>query len=156
MPNVPSPPDDPEGLRGSVTLSLSTRLADVAMAGTAVKAICTAAGLDEEGAGGMELAVVELLNNIVIHGHAKADGFKMQVEVDAQGEVVRLRIHDVGAPVPQSALTRTFGFDPADIEALPESGMGLMLVRASVDELDYRAGPDGNIMTLTKYLRPRA
>jgi serine/threonine-protein kinase RsbW len=150
-----SKPGDDAGLRGAITLSLPSRLPEVGLAGTAVRAICAGAGLDEEGAHGMELAVVELLNNIIIHGHARAEGFIIQVEVDAGAEVVRVRIRDFGAPVPDAALIQDFAFDPADMGALPESGMGLMLVRASVDELDYRAGPDGNTMTLTKRIGRR-
>jgi serine/threonine-protein kinase RsbW len=36
-----------------------------------------------------------------------------------------------------------------DFESLPESGMGLYIIRAFVDEMDYSPGPP-NVLTLTK------
>ena len=144
---MPSERCDPE------ELTLDSRLAEVARVGQAVRDFCARAGLGGEAAADLDLAVTEALNNVIVHGHRGEAGHPVRVGVRAVGEGVEVRISDRGTPIPAAALDRAReerDFDPADLDGLPESGMGLMLVHRSVDRMEYEAGADGNRMVLVK------
>ena len=88
-------------------------------------------------------AVGEAYNNIVLHGYAgrEPDPIRLQIEICA--EWMRIVINDTG-----------ISFDPAlvtspDLEALPESGLGIFIMRSMVDEVTYVAGRP-NTLTLVK------
>lgn len=154
MPHAPSRPE-PVRARGALSLAVDSRLCDVALAGPAVRAASESAGLSADAASDLELALVELLNNIVVHGHAGQAGHLTHVEISVLADAVRIRIRDSGRPIPAAVLATASAapepIDPADLAALPESGMGLRLVRSCVDELAYEARSGGNVTTLGKY-----
>jgi len=90
-------------------------------------------------------AVGEAYNNIVLHGYAGRRVGPVQVEIENGSECVRVVIKDTGA-----------SFDPSqaaspDLAALPESGLGIFVMRSMVDELSYVAGSP-NVLTLVKRL----
>jgi serine/threonine-protein kinase RsbW len=88
-------------------------------------------------------AVGEAYNNIVLHGYGGSRAGQVQVAIENGYECVRVVIKDTGA-----------SFDPAqaacpDLTALPESGLGIFVMRSMVDELSYVAGSP-NVLTLVK------
>jgi serine/threonine-protein kinase RsbW len=89
----------------------------------------------------------EAFNNIVLHGYKDmAVPGRIQVDVRWNDEHIAVRLTDDGAT-----------FDPdlvpaPDLKALPESGMGLYIVRAFVDALEYEPGPP-NTLLLSKRFR---
>lgn len=103
----------------------------------------------------LELALVELVTNIVEHGHAGEAGHPIHLLLFQEDGIARIEIHDRGRPVPPEAFAGSadaFAFDPEDIDGLPTGGMGLALVYAMVDHLDYRQEGDGNVTTIVKGL----
>jgi serine/threonine-protein kinase RsbW len=54
-----------------------------------------------------------------------------------------LRLIDTGQP---NALS---GVRPPDLEALPESGMGVFMIQSLVDDVNYKCGPP-NVLSLIK------
>jgi serine/threonine-protein kinase RsbW len=119
-----------------------------------VSAACKLAGLAGRGVGrdfGADVlsAVGEAYNNIVLHGYAGRKPGSVQMKIRSCPECVQVEIKDTGA-----------SFDPAqasppDLSALPESGIGVFLMRAMVDEVFYVAGCP-NVLTLVKHLDNRA
>ncbi len=90
-------------------------------------------------------AVGEAYNNIVLHGYAGRKPGSVQMKFQNCSRHVRVEIRDTGA-----------SFDPnqapdPDLEALPESGLGIFLMRSMVDEVSYVAGSP-NVLTLVKRL----
>jgi serine/threonine-protein kinase RsbW len=90
-------------------------------------------------------AVGEAYNNIVLHGYAGRKPGSIQMKICNCSKCVRVEIRDTGA-----------SFDPAeaptpDLDALPESGVGIFLMRSMVDEVSYVAGCP-NVLTLVKHL----
>lgn len=88
-------------------------------------------------------AVGEAYNNIVLHGYAEGRAGPVQLEIENGCQCVRVIIKDTGT-----------SFDPAqaecpDLAALPESGLGIFVMRSMVDELSYVAGSP-NVLTLIK------
>ena len=88
-------------------------------------------------------AVGEAYNNIVLHGYAGRTPGPFQMKIRNCSRCVRVEIRDMGA-----------SFDPAeapapDLASLPESGIGIFLMRSMVDEVFYVAGCP-NVLTLVK------
>jgi serine/threonine-protein kinase RsbW len=100
---------------------------------------------------GLELAIEEAACNAIVHGYQGRTGWlEVEVQRDEDAAVVRLRD---GAPP----------FDPTHVlapdltlplEERPLGGLGVYLIRQSVDEMVHRVTPDGgNELTLRKRLR---
>ena len=97
----------------------------------------------------IELSIAEALNNIIKHSYKGNDennidifmlfeDGKFSVELTDFGESRK----NVGKPVLE--------FDPADIDSLPEGGMGLFIIEQLMDENFYTVDGNKNIFTLVK------
>jgi len=118
----------------------------------------------------IEISVVEAASNIMRHGFGSSSGSNACDIATAGGTsnahaaliVVTLRcfetwlsvdLLDTGRPAPDglfSVDTPVFGFDPDDLANLPEGGMGVAIIRASVDLLEYRRRLGVNRLRLIK------
>ena len=90
-------------------------------------------------------AVGEAYNNIALHGYAGCEPGSIKMEIEKGSDWIRVVLEDTGA-----------SFDPAqarppDLDALPESGLGVFIMQSFVDEVTYVPGPP-NILTLFKRL----
>lgn len=91
----------------------------------------------------MVTAFGEAFNNIVIHGYrGRADG-TLEVEAEMTADRMVLRLIDTGHHVDFDDV------EPPDLDSMPESGMGVFMIHALVDDVQYRGGPP-NVLTLTK------
>lgn len=110
--------------------------------------------LSEEQRYAVELGVAEVLTNIVLHGYAGRDNESITVLWRVQAACLRVDILDNGLPIPQDFLMRsvenTLNFDSSDIGNLPESGLGLVLINAGFDVVNYRCSRGMNCMCLKK------
>lgn len=94
----------------------------------------------------MVSAVSEIFNNIAIHSYGDGSG-EVTLEMELAGEQLSVQISDHGT-----------AFDPSsvpspELEKLPESGMGIHIASACVDEIDYTPGPP-NVWRMRKALSP--
>lgn len=104
-------------------------------------------GADRDFRNEMVTAFGEAFNNIVIHGYrGRVDGM-LDVEAEAEPNQFTLRLMDTGREV-------DFG-DVAvpDLTSMPESGMGVYMMHALVDEVVYRGGSP-NVLSLIKRKTP--
>ncbi len=83
------------------------------------------------------LAFEELVVNVIRHaGIRPAPGDEIVcATVDVDPDAVRLRIEDRGPAFDPTAFTEPAA--PVSIETAPIGGLGILLVRRSVDRLDY-------------------
>jgi serine/threonine-protein kinase RsbW len=90
-------------------------------------------------------AVGEAFNNIAIHGyHDRARGL-VDIRVAARDDRVTIEMRDYGHSFdPRTAV-------PPDLDAMPESGMGVFIMSRFVDEVSYRPGCP-NLLRLVKHL----
>jgi serine/threonine-protein kinase RsbW len=67
---------------------------------------------------------------------------------------VVVEIDDTGLSLPAETLDKAdgsvFEFNPLDIGALPEGGMGLALIKASFDSVHYQSADGTNRLTLIR------
>lgn len=113
------------------------------------------------------LATAELVANVVEHGGAalpQPPRIVFEVDVRADGAAVRGRMVDDGAAPPDDAAAGPPGGDPdplaavaedddAALDALAESGRGLVAVRSAVDELGHERREGRNVWVYV--VRPR-
>ena len=114
------------------------------------------AELGAEGAGDVELALVEAATNVVRHGYGP-EGGPIRIEASEIPNGVVVRISDWGRPIPGEALASAglsrFDFDPANLFEIPEGGMGLSLIASIMDEVTYRSDEGQNVLTLLRRAR---
>ena len=119
----------------------------------AVSEACRIAQHDEwEGTSLEEQAVSalgEAFNNVVLHSYAGRPAGDVVVEITWTRNEIVMQITDDG-----------LSFDPTqvelpDLDALPEGGMGLFIIRSFMDEVDYQAGPP-NVLRMVKRRAIRA
>jgi serine/threonine-protein kinase RsbW len=92
-------------------------------------------------------AFSEALNNVILHAYGSKGGGELEIEIEPSDDRVTIRLMDYGKP-----------FDPAsvpdpDLDALPESGIGVFIMRSFMDDISY-AGGTPNTLSMTKYSKP--
>ena len=112
-------------------------------------------GMDEESVFDILLAATEACTNVLTHGGRRVRDYAVVTSLGAVGCQVEVADDGVGLP-PRAAGEAGPEADPQQIPVaqLPESGRGLAVMRACVDNvtLDSRPG-HGTVVTLRKHIR---
>lgn len=90
-------------------------------------------------------AVGEAFNNTVLHAYRGRSDGRVTIEVEPKGETIEVRIIDTGTSFDLAAVP------VPELDELPESGMGLFIIRSFMDDVVYRSGPP-NVLSLRKCL----
>lgn len=89
-------------------------------------------------AGALELALAEVLNNVVEHAYAGRGDGKVVVEVVRKQGALRCQIRDWGVALPDHVLPASAEYTPAGPGGgLREGGWGCHLVRSLTEDLAY-------------------
>jgi len=137
-------------MRGMADLRIAADLENLAEIRRFVRETAAALGADPETVSSLELAVEEAACNAIVHGYRGRAG-SLEVGIERDGEALLIRLRDWAPPfdptlVPDPDLT-------VPLAKRPLGGMGVYLIRHSVDEIDYRALPEGgNELALRKRL----
>jgi serine/threonine-protein kinase RsbW len=86
----------------------------------------------------------EAFNNAVLHSYGP-DGGEIEIEVEPMADRLVIRLKDHG---------RTFDIERVpepDLDSLPESGLGLFIMRSCMDAVEYSPGRP-NVLSMTKFL----
>lgn len=91
-------------------------------------------------------AFSEALNNVILHGYGPTIG-ELEIEIEPRQDRLTIRLMDYGKT-----------FDPRlapypDLESLPESGLGIFIMRSFMDDISY-AGGAPNTLSMTKLSHP--
>lgn len=107
------------------------------------------AGLDEDELQRLGMAIRESMVNAVVHGNRYSANKKVHLSVSTNGRIMTILIGDEGEGFDMASLP-----DPlAPENLLRQSGRGLLLIRAFVDEFEVRRRePNGTEVKLVKYL----
>lgn len=99
----------------------------------------------------------EAYNNVVLHAYRGIQGGRIDLSVSARAGEVDVQLTDRGrgfdpATVQGHASLGGDDDDEIDLDALPESGMGLFIMRSFMDDVTYTRGAPGkpNILVLRK------
>lgn len=134
---------------GSVHLVFPASPEYLILARLALSGLARSTPVDEATLADLKLAVTEACGNAVRHAYADGQG-TVSVRFTVTGDLLEMEVADRGAgihlvPAPD---------EPADDPGLPESGMGMAIIRAVVDDVDVREGDDGQgtVVTMAKRL----
>jgi serine/threonine-protein kinase RsbW len=86
----------------------------------------------------------EAFNNVVIHAYGSSGG-DLEIEIEPTADRLTIRLIDYGKPFDMGSVA------PPDLDSLPESGLGIFIIRECMDDVSYHVGSP-NILEMTKYL----
>jgi len=86
----------------------------------------------------------EAFNNVVLHSY-DAEGGNLQIEVELAKDAFTIRMMDFGKTFDIHAVP------PPNLDDLPESGLGIFIIRSCMDIVTYVPGTP-NVMSMTKYI----
>jgi len=92
---------------------------------------------------GVISAFSEALNNVVLHGYG-IDGGDIQIEIEVGRDRLIICLMDYGRSFDLEAVP------PPDLESLPESGLGVFIMRSFMDDVTYVGGIP-NRLSMTKF-----
>jgi serine/threonine-protein kinase RsbW len=107
-------------------------------------------GVDEESVYDLLLAATEACTNVLQHSGREVPGYTVVTSLGAVGCQVEVTDEGVGAVLPPPVRRQR----EVPIAQLPESGRGLAVMRACVDNVTLDSSPDrGTVVTLRKHIR---
>ena len=140
------------GADDALKLSLVNDLRSIAVAAENIDAFCARHGLAEEIAFDVQLAVDELVTNTISYGYDDDGEHRIDLVLRLEDGALVIEIADDGG-----------AFDPlqapepdlsAPLEDRAKGGLGIYLVRKTMDGLAYRRQDGRNMVTLTKRVAP--
>lgn len=142
-----------------ITLSVESEFENSSLIGVAINRLVSTVFTKQE-TWGIELSVIEAVNNIMKHGYRCQPGNPVTVSLDFHDNYLEIMITDRGLSIPKNVLDKNsqevFGFDPNDINGLPEGGMGMALIKHNMDRIDYKADNGLNRLKLVKFYSVKA
>ncbi len=128
-------------------LRLESRLESVDRAQSQAQLFAREAGFDETGRHQVAMAVREIVINAIAHGNAYDPAKRVKLEFELTPAELIIFIQDEGS-----------GFDPthqpdplAPENLLRQSGRGMLLARAFMDQIDFHPTPHGTSVRMCKY-----
>jgi serine/threonine-protein kinase RsbW len=128
-------------------LSLPSRVESIAEAAAAAAEVAKRAGLGEESAFGLDMAVREAVTNAVLHGNKQDESKRVEINfVESNGELV-VTVRDHGEGFDSDAVA-----DPtAEENLLKTSGRGILFMRTFMDTVEWQRHPEGGtVVRMTK------
>ena len=125
-------------------------LADLDTVRAAISDFGTRHALPEDLTTPLRLALDELITNVVEHGfdHRALGERSLVLRLDATGDGVQATIEDNGVPFdPTGAAAAEPG---GELDDRPIGGLGLHLVRRSIDGMRYQRDGERNVLTISK------
>jgi serine/threonine-protein kinase RsbW len=132
-----------------VSYRMESTLESVNKAEAMAEQFSSQSGFDEDMRGGISMAVREAMINAVLHGNAYDPAKRVNLTFEQNGRELIITITDQGK-----------GLDPAEVpdplapeNLMKQSGRGIFLMRAFMDEVRIRKVDPGTEITLIKRLQ---
>lgn len=138
-----------------INLTIDSSLKNVAIVGAAVNRLCALVLLSEDECADIELCVVEGVNNAVKHAYNSQSGNDVDIVFTIQLDRLVIEIFDSGKGMEIDEIEFPM-FDFTSLDTIPESGMGLYIIKSIMDEIYYTREPNRNKLTMIRYLNPDA
>ncbi len=111
------------------------------------------AGMSEETAGEIQLAVDEACTNTIKHGLGEDPAQRFELELTARPGELTVRITERGAPFQAEEVPRPDTAAALDERAI--GGLGMMFMREMMDRVEHTVGDDGlKTLIMTRKERP--
>lgn len=116
-----------------------------------IREFLSAENLEPHLCNAVEICLTEALNNVIKHAYYGDDTKTIDINVKKNSKYLEIEIVDEGIPR-KNLVIKELDFDPGDINNLPESGMGLFIIKQLMDELSYHSRNGKNYFILKKWL----
>jgi anti-sigma regulatory factor (Ser/Thr protein kinase) len=127
-------------------LTLGSDLAELGRLAGETDAFCDRQGVPDAARMALQLALEEIVTNIVSHGGA--DAAPIEVSLHREGDSIEARVEDHGTAF--DPLTHEDPDVDAPLEERPEGGLGILLVKRVMDEVKYERAGARNVLTIRK------
>jgi len=132
-----------------VSYTLESTLASVNKAEQTAAEVAAKSGFDEDECGRISMAVREATVNAILHGNHYDLSKRVTVSFESTPDALTVAVRDEGAGLDPASLP-----DPlAPENLLRQSGRGIFLIRAFMDEVRFRPMSPGNEITMVKFVR---
>jgi anti-sigma regulatory factor (Ser/Thr protein kinase) len=137
----------------SLEVVLENRLDEIRRLADDVDAFCREAGIAPKHAFNLNLALDELITNVILYGYEDGGHHQIRVALSANDDELTAELVDDGKPFDPIAESPEPRLE-APLEERPIGGLGLHLVRTLMDDVRYRRDGAYNRMSLVKRLDP--
>jgi len=132
-----------------VSYTLDSTLASVNKAEQAATEVAAKSGFGEDDCGRIAMAVREAAVNAVLHGNRYDPTKRVTVSFESTPDALSVAVRDEGSGLDPATLP-----DPlAPENLLKQSGRGIFLIRAFMDEIRFRTMSPGTEITMIKFVR---
>ena len=122
---------------------------NVAKVNKEVREILEDEGVESYILNAFEICIMESVNNVIKHSYKEQKNNYICVKLKIDSKLIEMEIIDEGEPRLKFEIP-DLDFDPKDINNLPESGMGLYIMKQLMDELTYNSKSGKNYFILKK------
>ena len=141
-----------------IEFSIQSDVKLVAFVGRAISALLNGTAMPSHRVATFELAVVEVVTNVIEHAYQYQPGHKVDLSFQLTSDSAEVRVRDYGQPLEQEVVER-YTSDQVEIQKpghsiadLPDSGWGTSLVAKLCDEVRYEQFDDTNVLTLVCHI----
>jgi serine/threonine-protein kinase RsbW len=129
-----------------VSHTMESTLESVNKAEEMADKLAAQAGFDEDARGGISMAVREAMINAVMHGNGYSPEKRVKLSFEQAGSNLVITIRDEGAGLNPDEVPNPL----APENLMKQSGRGIFLMRAFMDDVKFRKLEPGTEITLTK------
>jgi phosphoserine phosphatase RsbU/P len=140
-----------EKMTGHVEIKLSNKLSELDRFAQALTEFGRRQGLAAKVMHDLNLALEEILTNIISYGYTDNREHEIRIRLSAQPGEVSVEIEDDGRPFNPLEAPEPDIIKPVDERSI--GGLGIHLVRKLMDGLEYRRQGDRNFLTMKKKTR---
>ncbi len=131
-------------------IQLGNHLNELAVVMAALEDFCDGAGVDMGAAQAAQLALDELLSNIIAYAYLDSEEHQITVDLAITGRVLQIKVTDNG--IPFNPFEQAEPELESSIEEREIGGLGIHLVRNMMDDYSYARLNECNVVTLGKRL----
>lgn len=146
----------PAAANSHIKLTIEGRLANIGMVGAVTRILSSESGFSVMSSTEIELAVVEAVTNVIKYGLLELPSSEIDLSLTYFEQYLAIEISDNGIPMPSQALEdadgSVFDFLEHDMDTWPTSGMGLSLIKAVMDRVEYSSMNGRNTLRLIKLM----
>jgi anti-sigma regulatory factor (Ser/Thr protein kinase) len=141
-----------------ITLAITSDLHNVPLVGQTVERLCTLIPLSDIESHQIALCVVEAVNNAIVHAYGKETQHEVEVIFQQYPDHLILQICDTGRAMDPKCLepqtSSPLDFDPCRLNSIPEKGLGLAIIKVTMDDVTYTTSEGKNVLSLTRFFKP--
>lgn len=127
---------------GGLSFELANDLAEIPVLVEQLEGFCKQHGIGAEVVSVVNLALEEIITNIISYGYADGGDHRIRVDLSHDGATLTARVED-----------DVNTFDPMREED-PNIGLGIHLVKTLMDEVSYSREQDHNVLCIRKATGP--